>query len=586
MYLGSLDLPKPQWRALAVLLEARITGQASLFEADPDIQTLSNQVFEKHEVKESLRHARLQQEAKAEMVQVDLASATTSKHRSLGPELVANAFFDRLGITAILKHCGLSESQQDLAKAVIIGRLIEPGSDLSTWRWMRSHSSLPEFLNTDLEIIGKDAVYEIADRLWLCKDALEKGLRAVEGILFPCEESVFLYDLTNTYFEGTCSGNKLAKRGKSKEKRSDCPLVTLALAVDAHGFPLFSQIYEGNQSEPATLIHVLDRLEADSAGLFQSLKPTLIMDRGIATADNLALIQARHYPYLLIERRDLNQEFTAEFERAREDFEVIAGEEPGERVYVKKLEKAKDESELESTRLLCFSEGKAEKESGIDTLKDKRFREDLTRLQKSVEKGAIQAVDKVNQRIGRLRERYPSIAKHYEIGLNLTADGQKVTSLTFEGLPSLETRINLQGCYVIQTSHHDLTAEQIWKRYTTLTRVESAFRALKSDLGFRPVRHHIERRTQAHLFISVLAYHLLATIEQSLLRKGDHRSWATIKKTLETHQRSTLSLRGEGRILHQIRLSSTPETAHQQIYRLLDIKDPLPRTRIDRLLQM
>jgi len=582
MYLGALDLPKAQWRALAAILEARFTGQSGLFEAEPHLQTIADTAFASHDVKESLRHARSEREAGSEMVRVDLQSAATSLSRSLGPEMVASAFFDRLGITQTLSQCGLSDQQLDLAKAVIISRLIRPASDLSTWRWIRKASSLPEFLQSDIEKVGKDAVYEIADRIWLCKDALEKGLRAQEGTLFPCEESVFLYDLTNTYFEGVCAGNALAKRGKSKEKRSDCPLVTLALAVDAQGFPLFTQIYEGNQTEPATLLDVLNRLEADGAGLFQSLKPTLVMDRGIATTANLDLIKERNYPYLLIERRDVTKDFESEFENAREDFQQVTGEEPGERVYIKQTEPV----EGEPTRLLCFSEGKAAKESGIDTLKEKRFCEDLTRLQTSVAKGNIQAADKVNQRIGRIRERYPSIAQHYQIDLTLSEDGKKAIALTSTRNQGMESRVKRQGCYVIQTSHRDLTPERIWKLYTTLTRVESAFRALKSDLGFRPVRHQIERRTKGHLFISVLAYHLLASIEQTLRRQDDHRSWATVNETLETHQRSTLSLRGEGTTLYQIRLSGTPEPTHAEIYRLLSVKDPLPRTRLDLKLQM
>jgi len=245
-----------------------------------------------------------------------------------------------------------------------------------------------------------------------------------------------------------------------------------------------------------------------------------------------------------------------------------------------------ESAEHEPASLLCFSEGKAEKESGIDTLKEKRFCEDMTRLQTSVEKGNIHAADKVNQRVGRIRERYPSIAQHYQIDLASTEDGKKATALTFTRTKGMASRIQRQGCYVIQTSHRDMAPERIWKLYTTLTHVESAFRALKSDLGFRPVRHQIERRTKAHLFISVLAYHLLAAIEQTLRREGDHRTWATLNETLSTHQRSTLSLRGEGTTLHQIRLSGTPEPSHADIYRLLNVKDPLPKTRRDLKLQM
>jgi len=306
------------------------------------------------------------------------------------------------------------------------------------------------------------------------------------------------------------------------------------------------------------------------------------MDRGIATTGNLELIKEQHYPYLLIERRDVTKDFEAQFENTREDFLQVAGEEPGERVYVKKIDAVGDEP----TNLLCYSEGRAEKESGIDKLKEKRFCEDLTRLQKSVAKGKIKATDKVNQRIGRIRERYPSIAQHYQIDLTLTADGKKAAALAFVRTQGMESRIKRQGCYVIQTSHRDLSPERIWKLYTTLTRVEAAFRALKSDLGFRPVRHQIERRTKGHLFISVLAYHLLVSIEQALRRQDDHRSWATINEELETHQRSTISLRGEGTTLYQIRHSGTPELKHTEIYRLLNVKDPLPKTRRDLTLQM
>ena len=118
----------------------------------------------------------------------------------------------------------------------------------------------------------------------------------------------------------------------------------------------------------------------------------------------------------------------------------------------------------------------------------------------------------------------------------------------------------------------------------TLSRVESAFRALKSDLGFRPTRQHGELRTQGHLFGSVLAYPLLASIERSFHPQGDPRIWATLHEQLATHPRSTISLRGEGNPLHQIRISGNPEPVHQKIYRLLNIQDLLPRNRRDLVL--
>jgi transposase len=591
MYLGTLSLPKTQWRALAAVLEERLHGQRSLFPADPAVLAAADALSALHEVRECFRHASELREARAEKVSVDLAELASSTHRSLGPELVGNAFFERLGIPEILAACGLTPYQLDLAKAVILGRLLCPGSDLATWRWMRSASSLPELVASDLEKAGKDAVYEIADTLWRHKDALELGLREREQKLFPVAETLILYDLTNTHFEGRCLGNPLAKRGVSKQKRMDCPLVTLALAVDAQGFPVFSQIYEGNQSEPATLADLLSRMAVDGGPFLASHRPTLVMDRGIATAGNLALLEREGYPYLVIERRDAAEDFEANFAQAPEGFTLVSGKDEGERVYAKKVIPVPDESEeaaasVPTALLLCFSEGRKEKERGIDAQKEKRWLEDLGRIKGSVERGALKDPAKVQRRIGRLLERYPSVASHYRIDPVLDSKGKQATGIVWERLPKRQTRETRQGCYVIRTTHVDLEAARIWKLYMMLTRVEGSFRALKSDLGFRPVRHHGEKRTKGHLFISVLAYHLLAAVERTLRGQGDTRSWATIQAQLATHQRSTIHLRGEANTLHQIRLSSTPEATHREIYRLLAIRDPLPRKRQDVVLQM
>ena len=414
--------------------------------------------------------------------------------------------------------------------------------------------------------------------------ALEMGLRKRENALYPRAETIVLYDLTNSHFEGRYLGNPLAKRGHSKQMRSDCPLVTLALVVDSQGFPLFSQIYAGNQSEPETLAQVLKQFKEDGGDLFDGAKPTLVMDRGIATADNCALMRAEHYPYLVIERREEAKDFEEEFQAAPAGFEEVKERSERERVWIKKVIPApnpKKPKEPILARVLCFSEGRLEKERGMDRLKEERFIEDLEKLRKAVAKGSIKDGQKANQRIGRLLERYPSIASRYQITLTPTEDPLKVAGVSWVKTEKHQTRGALQGCYVIQTTHLDLDAERIWSLYISLVRVEAAFHSLKSDLGLRPVRHHLEDRTRAHLFVSVLAYHVLACIERSLMLKGDTRRWATIREELSTHQRSTVSLRSGLDTIHQVRVSGTPEDAHEEIYRTLEIQDPLPRMRRD-----
>jgi hypothetical protein len=448
MYLGPLALPKEQWRALAAVLEERLGGQRPLFPADPVVVAVADSFSARHEVRQAFHQAASIREATEELVSINLADIASSVHRSLGPEIVGNSFFDRLGLPEILAQCGFNAYQRDLARAVIVGRLLQPGSDLSTWRWMRNSSSLPDFVPSDLEKAGKDAVYEIADQLWQHKDELETGLRKREQTLFPTGESIMLYDLTNAHFEGRCLGNSLAKRGKSKQHRMDCPLVTLALAVDSYGFPLFTQIYEGNQSEPATLADVLKRLKADGGDLFAPSKPTLIMDRGIATADNLIFLATEGYPYLVIERRDAAKDFEADFALAPQGFTQVSGEVEGERVYIRKVEPVQAENEgtkPADALLLCYSEGRKEKERGIDSLKEKRWLEDLESIKRTIARGKIKDPGKVQRRVGRLCERYPSVAHHYDVKVELDTDAKRATGLTWMRLPERDERETRQG---------------------------------------------------------------------------------------------------------------------------------------------
>jgi transposase len=258
------------------------------------------------------------------------------------------------------------------------------------------------------------------------------------------------------------------------------------------------------------------------------------------------------------------------FEAEKTSFERLETN-PDQAIYLQK------EASAIGSRVLVISEGRKAKEEAMDALKEKRFLEDINKLAVSVDKKRIANSGKVHERIGRLKQKYPSIVKHYDIDVETAND--KANRVIWSKKPSRDERSILTGCYVIETTHQELSASEIWRLYTTLTRVEAAFRSLKSDLGVRPVYHQLGERTKGHLFISVLAYHLLICIEQKLIERGDHRSWATIRKTLSTHQRSTVVMTAEdGRIYH-IRVSGNPESVHQDIYHTLDVKDPLKRKR-------
>jgi len=194
------------------------------------------------------------------------------------------------------------------------------------------------------------------------------------------------------------------------------------------------------------------------------------------------------------------------------------------KVYVKKVPCEK------GSQVLVLSEGREEKEKAMDALKEERFIEDINKLKESISKRNILKPEKVAIRLGRIQERYPSIARYYDIDLVLKESGKEARDVNLVKKESRNERYTLTGCYVIKTTYKDLDAKEIWELYSILTQVEYSFRCLKTDLGMRPVHHHLSERTQGHLFISVLAYHLLICIESQLREHEDTRKWETIKK--------------------------------------------------------
>ncbi len=300
MTLGRLNLERSLWKELAFALESYLTGgeeleHLSLFELpDELLQEISRQraIIAHHQQRKSASEAQSKTSASGKQIQsIDVNTIAVTESRSVGPELLANDAWQQLEFSKILHECGFSDKETALAAAVIWGRLIQPGSDLSTWRWLRGSTSLPDFFEANISKVNKDRIYEITDKLLLNQDKLEAALYERQSQLFDFEKTLFLFDLTNFYFEGKAEGNDLAKRGKSKEKRNQNPLVSLALIVDQHGFPVKSEVYQGNIGEPATLKEILK-----SCGLLDykenelPIRPILAMDRGIATQENIEFL--------------------------------------------------------------------------------------------------------------------------------------------------------------------------------------------------------------------------------------------------------------------------------------------------------
>jgi transposase len=217
--------------------------------------------------------------------------------------------------------------------------------------------------------------------------------------------------------------------------------------------------------------------------------------------------------------------------------------------------------------ILCVSEGRKEKDRAIRETHEQRLRKDGEELRVRIEKGQLNKAEKIHQAIGRLKERYPRVARYYRIDY----DAERRTLTWQEDGEKKAIAAKLEGGYVLKTDRQDLTADEIWRTYILLTRVEAAFQAMKSPLAERPIFHQLEHRTRTHIFLCVLAYHLLVAIEKRFLDRGVHTSWWTLRQQLSTHQVVTVMLpTGEGRVL-KIRKGTTPEPIHREIYSTLKI---------------
>ena len=582
MQLGRLTIPRELWKQLASELESRLRGQITLdipgIKLKKSVAIAANTAMDKYniskqekEIKSKRKEANKSNEDSIEVLPEDIS---TGSHRSTGAELVVHNIWKELGISKLLKGVGFTKRQSSIAEALVAGRLIKPGSELSTYNWIRNQSSIGELTEENIENVGLNTLYKIGDKLVKHQELIENHLRKKEDKLFPNREMIYLFDLTNFYFEGQALGNSIAHRGKSKEKRSDCPLVSLGLIVDTDGFPIYSKVFKGNISEPSTLEDILKEMGFLGEDELFPYKPTLIMDRGIATKDNLALIKEKEFDYVLITRGPRNKHYLTEFENYKNDDDFKPITRNNKTIHIKKVEKDK-----KTVELLCISEGKRKKENAMQLRWVERAMEDFATLQRSIKsnkKGTINNIQKVYQRIGRLQERYNSLDKYFDYKIVLdTENAEKAKDLEYTKLPVFDIDSDdnpLAGSYVIETSFHEQSSEDIWSLYMTLTKVEKAFRAMKTDLGTRPIFHQGEERTKGHLYISILAYHILANIEYKLSKQNDHRHWATIRDILTTHQRSTVILSDTSDNIHHLRLSSQPEGQHMEIYRKLKIK--------------
>jgi transposase len=546
---GSLE----QWHALARKVEASLASQRSLEPTALPIERM---------VDKAPPGPQRPGPSTEQGTPVDPAQVALEEAREAGPVHVGHQMWQQLGLETILRRVGLSAWARVLSEVMTLNRLICPLSEHATPDWLR-RTAVGDILGTEFATLTEDALYRNLDKLHPHREQIERELAAREQQLFQLDETIYLYDLTSTYFEGQVVRNRQAKRGYSRDKRPDCKQVLVGLVLDRDGFPKAHEIFEGNRQDRSTVPDMLERLKKRTG---TTSGATVVVDRGMAYEENLAQIRAQGLHYIVAGRQAERDVWLAELEA--DDWEdVERTPSPRNPHQHKSRVQIKRRQQGHEVYVLCLSEGREAKDRAIRQMHEQRLLADLEALRRRIEKGQLKETAKIHQGIGRLQERHPRVARYYRIAY----DAAQKHLIWQEDTAKKAIAEQLDGSYVLKTDRQELSAEELWRTYLLLTRVEAAFRAMKSPLMERPIFHHLQRRTETHIFLCILAYHLLVAIEKKFLDQGTHTSWWSLRQQLSTHQIVTVGLpTGNGQTV-KIRKGTTPEPTHRAIYATLGI---------------
>jgi len=559
--LGSkFSVKERDWKKLCTRIEELLHGQETLLDPLPkpledEAEQIVQQLLDK-------QRARLEQAmmAQGESLEptwktVDVSSTQMRTPRSVGVEYVAMWGLQQLGVPALLKGLGFSVKATHAALGSIVGRMAKPASEHSTYDWLCDESGLEEFLGASFARMSRMQLYRASDQLMAHRQEIEDHIFQSAMMLFDLKRTVTLFDLTNTFFEGDVEQVQGAKHGYSKEKRSDCPLITLALVLDSSGFVRRSQIYAGNIFEADTLQDLLTELHAPKDAI-------VVMDRGIATEENVQWLQAQQYPYVVVSR-----EQSREFDPGDQD--VIQLNDHLELYEVRGKEEV---------RIYCRSSLRGKKEKAMVARRREKFEKQLRVLNEGLSKPKTwKKLDKVTERIGRFKEDSNGIGQHYEIEVIADENKENAVEVKWKACPKPNSMWTDPGTYILRSNVHQYTAKEFWQTFVMLTDLEAVFRCLKSELGLRPIYHWTTRRVEGHLFISVIAYQIVQMLRTRLREKNVTKSWTSIRNALSPQRRATYTQTlKEGGAVH-VRVTSDAEASQREIYEALGIPSrPLP----------
>jgi len=437
-------------------------------------------------------------------VQVRLDAMELCRPRQYGACWLACHLYEQLALDQFWKD-RLADSREgtcwrDVVQTLVCYRLIDPGSEWRLHRLWFDRSAMGDLLGEDFTLVEKNALYRCLDKVLEHKQALLSHLTERWQGLFGAKFDVLLYDLTSTYFESSKPDDENDKRryGYSRDKRSDCVQVVIALVVTPEGFPLAYEVLAGNTSDKTTLREFLKKIETQ----YGKAERIWVMDRGIPTEEVLTEMRHSDPPvYYLVgtpkgRLSKLEQELLGlSWQAVRPGVEVkLLAHEQELYVLAKSLDRVNKERAMRRRQLRALVKR-------LKELNEMKFNSTQTLLLKlGAAKGKYQAAWRLIDVI--LPESKTHLAP---VTFSFRLNRQKLREVR-----------RREGRYLLRTNLTGREPAQLWQFYIQLVEIEAAFKNLKDDLQLRPIYHQLEHRIEAHIFVAFMAYCLHVTLKARL----------------------------------------------------------------------
>jgi transposase len=432
-----------------------------------------------------------------DVAEVILSSLVVRRPRRFGDAWVGCKVWQELGLDQFWQQAlGEERGPVPWAKVVellAVNRLCAPRSELSIHEKWFPQSAMDLLLDADASVAEKDRLYRCLDRMIAHQEGLERHLAGRWRDLFGATFDLLLYDLTSTYFEGEAMEVDKARRGYSRDHRPDGLQILLAVVVTPEGFPLSYEVLPGNTRDDGMLGAALAAIERKHG----KARRIWVFDRGVVNELNLEALRQCGAQYVVGTPRSQLKHY--EQRLLQGDWREISPE-----VQVQLLPEGPE------TFVLARSADRAKKEAAMRWRQVRGLMRDLIRLRRAIRHGTIKDPDKILMRMGRLQERWPRAWPYVAVDWK---EGRLSWCWDREALRLAAVR---DGAYLLRTNLNEHTPEALWKMYVQLTEVENVFRALKNELGLRPIWHWMEKRVEAHVMVAFLGYCLWVCLKHKL----------------------------------------------------------------------